>query len=101
MESNLKVRTLLGCSILNRSAKKALGFTYRLATDFRQELYLLRQSDGSIMWLAGNGHIRLSVKQSFKKDFGVENPESFDEVFEKYSPLGPSERGISIKYRYG
>lgn len=86
MESNLKVRAFTNANIYGRHAKNALGFTFRLSNDFKEELYILPApgDDDKIVMLGGNGHIRMDVKKSFKNDLGSEDP-AFSAVLAHYS----------------
>lgn len=103
MKSNLKVRAFENANIYGRHFKKALGFTYRLSTDYKSELYVvvLSSEEGSdkLAFLGGDGHIRMSVKDTFKLDLGSESPE-FSKVFAFYSALEecPTEKGVVLKH---
>lgn len=101
MESNLKVRAFEKCNVCKAFRKQALGFIYRLSTDFRDELIIVPwdKGDGSepgVSMLYGNGHIRMSVKSSFKKDLGTETP-TFAAVYEFYSRLGEKIKDKVVK----
>lgn len=88
MESNLKVRAFSNANIFGRHAKRALGFTYSLSTNYKDELYILPSpgENDKILMMGGNGHIRMSVKNTFKADLGSEDP-AFSSVIEHYSAL--------------
>lgn len=101
MESNLKVRAFEKCNVCKAFRKQALGFVFRLSSNFKDELLVVprESTDGSeplVSMLYGNGHIRSSVKESFRKDLGTETP-TFAAVYEYYSKLGEKIKDKVIK----
>ena len=101
MLSNLKVRDFTNANIFGRHAKTALGFNYPMATDHRDELYILRApgDDDKIIMLGGNGHIRMDVKKNLKDALGSEDP-AFSTVYHHFSSLPdvPTVKDQVLKY---
>ncbi len=83
---NLKIRAFENMNIGGTHYKRALGFTYRLSTDFKSELLIVpgSEEDDRAGHRYGNGHIRMTVRDSFKKNLGDEYP-SFAAAWEHYS----------------
>lgn len=94
---NFKIRVFENCYIFGIKYKEALGFTYRLSTNFKQELFIVPFLNGEkIQMIRGNGHIRMDVKRSFKEDLRNIDPD-FPAVFAFYSEKGEKIKNFEVK----
>ena len=99
MGENLKIRVFENCCINGKQYKNALGFTHRLETNFKSELYavpLEKNGENTILFMYGGGGIRQTVRESFKVNLGDESP-IFDQAFEIYRNKGELVKRARIK----
>lgn len=86
-DDNLQVRAFPNCNITGRHKKLAFGFRWNLCTDFKSEVYVFSEDekdpDAGVLMSHGNGHIRGTVKESFRKRLGTDKPK-FAEVVAVY-----------------
>lgn len=81
---NLRVKFYERCNISGSFYRRAIGAASKMDEDFRKELLMVENEDGSVSMLYGTGHMRLSCKDWWRQELGTQTP-TFDAVCALYA----------------